>query len=192
MNLRFETTKEALYSLRKSNDPFCKEMADRIQAAVVRERASLLKELEVCSAEIGQLRMKLYSDSVQSSDQPGNAVKLRAACEHILSWLKRMNLDRLAALAESTITPAFAVNSAAEAIIEDNKYHISCLEQALATPPRNCDVYTTEESVDEACASVRACVGCPSQDLEAPCVFCTVRWLLAPAGKNFKTEAQND
>lgn len=144
MNFRFETTKEALDSLRKSNDPFCKEMADRIQAAVVRESASLLKELEVCSAEIGQLRMKLYSDSMKSSDQPGNELKLRAACEHVLSWLKRMNLSRLDALAESTITPAFAVNSAAKAIIEDNKYHISCLEQALATPPRNCDIYTTE------------------------------------------------
>ena len=62
MKPRLETTREALDSLRKSADPYCKEMADRIQAAVERESASLLKELEVCSAEIGQLRMKIYSE----------------------------------------------------------------------------------------------------------------------------------
>jgi hypothetical protein len=65
------------------------------------------------------------------------------------------------------------------------------VNSALSEPPRNCDIYTTEESVDEACASIRECVGCPSQDHEAPCVFCTVRWLLAPAGKNLKSEAAN-
>lgn len=63
---------------------------------------------------------------------------------------------------------------------------------AINQNARNCDIYTTEESVDEACASIRECVGCPSQDLEAPCVFCTVRWLLAPAGKNLKSEDGND
>jgi hypothetical protein len=62
---------------------------------------------------------------------------------------------------------------------------------AINQNARNCDIYTTEESVDEACASIRECVCCPSQDLEAPCVFCTVRWLLAPAGKDFKREASN-
>lgn len=58
---RLETTREALDSLRKSVDPYCKEMADRIQAAVERESASLLNELKVCSAEIGLLRMRIYS-----------------------------------------------------------------------------------------------------------------------------------
>ena len=51
----------------------------------------------------------------------------------------------------------------------------------LSRPLRNCDLYTTEAAVDVACADVRECVGCPRQDLEAPCVGCIIRWLLSPA-----------
>ena len=55
---------------------------------------------------------------------------------------------------------------------------------ALAKPPRNCDIYTTEDAVDTATVTVRdECGACPSMDMEAPCVFCMVRWLLAPAKK---------
>lgn len=63
--------------------------------------------------------------------------------------------------------------------------------EAINSNARNCDIYTTEKTVDEACSSDRECVGCPSQDLEAPCVFCTVRWLLSPAGKIREREAAN-
>lgn len=63
--------------------------------------------------------------------------------------------------------------------------------EAINSNARNCDIYTTEETVDEACSSDRECVGCPSQDLEAPCVFCTVRWLLSPAGKIRERETAN-
>lgn len=53
---------------------------------------------------------------------------------------------------------------------------------ALDAPPRNCDIYTTEDAVDTATVTVRdECDACPSLDMEAPCVFCMVRWLLAPA-----------
>ncbi len=57
-------------------------------------------------------------------------------------------------------------------------------KDALAAPPRNCDIYTTEDAVDTATVTVRdECGACPSLDMEAPCVFCMVRWLLAPAKK---------
>lgn len=52
---------------------------------------------------------------------------------------------------------------------------------ALAAPPRNCDIYLTEEAVDAATVTVRDCEACSRIDMEAPCVFCMVRWLLAPA-----------
>lgn len=54
---------------------------------------------------------------------------------------------------------------------------------ALAAQPRNCDIYTTEDQVDVACADAheRQCSSCARADLDNPCVFCTVRWLLAPA-----------
>lgn len=52
---------------------------------------------------------------------------------------------------------------------------------ALAAPPRNCDIYLTEEAVDVATVTVRDCEACSRIDMEAPCVFCMVRWLLAPA-----------
>lgn len=52
---------------------------------------------------------------------------------------------------------------------------------ALAAPPRNCDIYLTEEAVDAATMTVRDCKACSRIDMEAPCVFCMVRWLLAPA-----------
>ena len=52
---------------------------------------------------------------------------------------------------------------------------------ALAAPPRNCDIYLTEEAVDAATVTVRDCEACSRLDMEAPCVFCMVRWLLAPA-----------
>lgn len=54
-------------------------------------------------------------------------------------------------------------------------------DAALAAPPRNCDIYLTEEAVDAATATVRDCGACSRIDMEAPCVFCMVRWLLAPA-----------
>lgn len=63
--------------------------------------------------------------------------------------------------------------------------------EAINSNARNCDIYTTEETVDEACSSDRECVGCPSQDLEAPCVFCMVRWLLSPAGRIRERESAN-
>ena len=53
----------------------------------------------------------------------------------------------------------------------------------LSRPLRNCDLYTTEAAVDVARADVRECVGCPSQDLESPCVGCIIRWLLSPANE---------
>lgn len=71
------------------------------------------------------------------------------------------------------------------------KAAIEYAHEAINSNARNCDIYTTEETVDEACSSVRECVGCPSQDLEAPCVFCTVRWLLSPAGKIRERESAN-
>lgn len=58
------------------------------------------------------------------------------------------------------------------------------IEKALSAPPRNCDIYTTEDAVDTATVTLRdECDGCPRMDMEAPCVFCMVRWLLAPAKK---------
>ena len=63
--------------------------------------------------------------------------------------------------------------------------------EAINSNARNCDIYTTEKNVDEACARVRECVGCPSQDHEAPCVFCTIRWFLSPAGKIRERESAN-
>lgn len=55
-------------------------------------------------------------------------------------------------------------------------------DAALAAPPRNCDIYTTEDAVDTATVTVRdECGACPHLDMDAPCVFCMVRWLLAPA-----------
>lgn len=53
--------------------------------------------------------------------------------------------------------------------------------KCLAAPPRNCDIYLTEEAVDAATVTVRDCEACSRIDMEAPCVFCMVRWLLAPA-----------
>ena len=55
------------------------------------------------------------------------------------------------------------------------------IDAALAAPPRNCDIYLTEEAVDAATVTVRGCEACSRIDMEAPCVFCMVRWLLAPA-----------
>ena len=55
------------------------------------------------------------------------------------------------------------------------------IEKASSAPPRNCDIYLTEEAVDAATVTVRDCEACPRIDMEAPCVFCMVRWLLAPA-----------
>jgi hypothetical protein len=52
---------------------------------------------------------------------------------------------------------------------------------ALASPPRNCDKYTTGKQVEDACADERGCPGCFREDLSSPCVSCTVSWLLATA-----------
>ena len=53
--------------------------------------------------------------------------------------------------------------------------------RAYNSEPKNCDIYLTEEAVDAAIVTVRDCEACPRIDMEAPCVFCMVRWLLAPA-----------
>lgn len=58
---------------------------------------------------------------------------------------------------------------------------IERIDAALAAPPRNCDKYTTEKQVEDACEGVRGCSGCFREDLSSPCVSCTVSWLLAPA-----------
>ncbi len=58
---------------------------------------------------------------------------------------------------------------------------IATIKAALAAPPRNCDIYFTEEAVGAATVTVRDCGACSRIDMEAPCVFCMVRWLLAPA-----------
>lgn len=66
-------------------------------------------------------------------------------------------------------------------IIEHILHSITLARAALAEPPRNCDIYLTEEAVDAATVTVRDCEACSRIDMEAPCVFCMVRWLLAPA-----------
>lgn len=58
---------------------------------------------------------------------------------------------------------------------------VAAAMRAYKREPRNCDIYLTEEAVDAAIVTVRDCEACPRIDMEAPCVFCMVRWLLAPA-----------
>ena len=64
----------------------------------------------------------------------GNNAAMREALVRVRGWLERMNKERLDAFAESQITPAYAVNSQAKTIIEDNEYHIGQIDAALAAP----------------------------------------------------------
>ena len=105
--------------------------------------------------------IKNYADQLEAAYKRefGNIAKLRNALElskvAILVAKKKMNLE--------------------------NPVILEIIDEALAEPPRNCDIYLTEEAVDAATVTVRDCEACSRIDMEAPCVFCMVRWLLAPA-----------
>ena len=80
--------------------------------------------------------------------ESGDCAKLREVAECVLCWLKRMNAQPLHTLAISELTPSYAVNRTAKAIIEDNDYHISQLTAALAAPPRNCDRLNVDDAFE--------------------------------------------
>ena len=128
---------------------------------------------------------------MMTENDVGNVSIMREALERVREWLKRMNKERLAAFAESQVTPAYAVNRQAKTIIEDNEYHIGQLDSALAAPARNCDVGTLTEQqqrfhdycekmqrTDKAC-----CGGCPIVHLRIQGVIgnsCELAWAQMP------------
>lgn len=127
-----------------------------------------------------RLRSAIVSANYAISQRKGRVFNTAAIFHALLGLLNQLEGPRAS-------MPCFHAATSDPGLKAAIKYAYEAINQNA----RNCDIYTTEESVDEACASVRECVGCPSQDLEAPCVFCTVRWLLAPAGKNLKSEDGN-
>ncbi len=78
-----------------------------------------------------------------------NAGALREALADERDWLIRQNSQRLDALATSEfVCSAHTYQRIGRELIEDNRYHISKIDAALAKPPRNCDVGTAEEQKD--------------------------------------------
>lgn len=104
-----------------------------------------------------------FVEASRKNKQVGDAAKLREAL--------KATLDLLWDIHNANRSPQ---SNQAYAVIRQ-------IKAALAAPPRNCDIYLTEEAVDAATVTVRDCEACSRIDMEAPCVFCMVRWLLAPA-----------
>lgn len=138
----------------------------RAVQCVVRQMLDERDDLS-CIDPVSANRMEYFANQLigAASDDGksfGNAAAMREALEHIAA------------------IPMPPPNELAQSIaVEMREVAIA----ALAKPPRNCDIYTTEDAVDTATVTVRDCSACPRIDMEAPCVFCMVRWLLAPAKK---------
>ena len=108
--------------------------------------------------------IEYQQEQLKTKTKVGDAAKLREAIEAVLLAFN---------YGESTIVNQLPFSKLLPMLRK-------CVE-ALAAPPRNCDIYLTEEAVDAATMTVRDCKACSRIDMEAPCVFCMVRWLLAPA-----------
>ena len=136
-------------------------------AIIAADMRQLADDIEAGRAIVGQSVWRSYADRVEEIGT-GNMAKLRRVCEQMLELLKA--------------PPGF--NGGGMSVELDEEQVVMWRDRfldALAAPPRNCDIYLTEEAVDAATVTVRDCEACSRIDMEAPCVFCMVRWLLAPA-----------
>jgi hypothetical protein len=127
-----------------------------------------------------RLRSAIVCANYAISQRKGRVVNTAAMLHALLGILNQLE-------GPAASMPCFIAATTAPGL----KKAIEYAYEAINSNARNCDIYTTEETVDYACSSDRECVGCPSQDLEAPCVFCTVRWLLSPAGRIRERESAN-
>ena len=171
MTPRFETEQVYLSALVELRD-CAREFMQKVPGELTNKYSGLPSASRLTSA--------IVSANYAISQRKGRVLNTAAILHALLGLLNQLQ----GPMASSPCFDAAISDPGLKAAIED-------AYAAINSNARNCDIWTMEESVDEACASVRECVGCPSQDLEAPCVFCTVRWLLAPAGKDFKREASN-
>ncbi len=116
--------------------------------------------------------IEYQQEQLKTKTEVGDYAKLREALEELMKFTCN-SCERRLCEDDAEEEDAQIVPSPCSAIIG--------ARNALAAPPRNCDIYLTEEAVDAATATVRDCGACSRIDMEAPCVFCMVRWLLAPA-----------
>lgn len=138
--------------------------ADRLEAAYKCEKAAIEADALSAGGLVEAMRQK--KATAEKSSVAGDCAKLREAC---------------AKAAESAAEIMERVRHKDGLAFNTANYIAGVARAALAAPPRNCDIYLTEEAVDAATVTVRGCEACSRIDMEAPCVFCMVRWLLAPA-----------
>ena len=146
----------------------------REMEALKRRRSELDAEVAAKDEVIKRLNDAISEEQrrkMATTENPsaiGNAAKLREALKHIKDRLPHM-LQYMRIHWEDANAGGYFDEL------------MLVIDAALAEPPRNCDIYLTEEAVDAATVTVRDCEACSRIDMEAPCVFCMVRWLLAPA-----------
>ena len=148
--------------------------ADRLDAAYKREKAAIEADALSAGGLVEAMRQK--KATAEKSSAVGDAAKLREAVIETQSTIAKC-MDILNKIPDGCGYNVL-IDDVAEELCDLLEKHIKA---ALAAPPRNCDIYLTEEAVDAATVTVRDCEACSRIDMEAPCVFCMVRWLLAPA-----------
>ena len=158
MGLGLRTYADRLDAARKREIDVLKQRCAELNAEVA-AKDEVIKRLNDAISEEQRRKMA----TTENSSAVGDAAKLREAL--------KATLDLFWDIHNANRSPQ---SNQAYAVIRQ-------IKAALSAPPRNCDIYLTEEAVDAATVTVRGCEACSRIDMEAPCVFCMVRWLLAPA-----------
>lgn len=143
-------------------------LADRIEAAHNREKDSYKDTIKPWCDKVGVVKMETTTDE---NSVVGNGAKMRAAIEAVIEVGYPHNFQR--------------ENPNIRGYCYDITKAIKKCFDALAMPPRNCDVGTPREQerrMDEWCHSGKRyyrCLddGCPNYNLKTNCVF---DWLQMP------------
>ena len=148
--------------------------ADRIEAAATREREAGAEAAQVCG-EIGEAIGR--ETTREKSSQVGNAAKMREALYAITLIDTRMLKRLLCELVEADIFDGGQIRNTIHAVEK--------ARQAIAAPPRNCDVGTAEEQAErfhsfcesnKQCGDVYSCECCQLNSIED----CELAWAQMP------------